>query len=55
MRRVTLPELQRLKRQYEGVQIKAQASGGRAAGSWTEAEVVAGFVGFLEAVWDTTP
>jgi protein KTI12 len=53
MRRVTLPEMQRLKRQYEGVQIKAQASGGRAGGRWAEWEVAVGFVGFLEAAWDT--
>lgn len=53
MRRVTLPELQRLKRQYEGVQSKAQAGGGRAAGNWSEGEVVKGFVGFLETAWDT--
>lgn len=52
MRRVALPEMQRLKRQFEGVQTKAQASGGRAAGNWTEGEVATGFVGFLEAAWD---
>lgn len=55
MRRVTLPEMQRLKRQFEGVQTKAQASGGRAAGIWIEGKVAAGFVGFLEEAWDTTP
>ena len=53
MRRVTLPEMQRLKRQFEGVQIKAQSSNGLAAGRWSEGEVAVGFVGFLETAWDT--
>ncbi|OCF36093.1 protein KTI12 [Kwoniella heveanensis BCC8398] len=53
-RRVTLSEMQRLKRQYEGVQVKAQQSGGlAAAGNWTEGDVAVGFVGFLEQIWDT--
>ncbi|ORX34635.1 chromatin associated protein KTI12 [Kockovaella imperatae] len=41
MRRVTLPEMQRLKRQ--------------AAGSWSESEVASAFVRFLETVWATAP
>ncbi|WWD22368.1 hypothetical protein CI109_106859 [Kwoniella shandongensis] len=53
-RRVTLSEMQRLKRQYESVQLKAQASGGLAAdGGWTEAEVAVGFTRFLEELWGT--
>ncbi|WRT63655.1 uncharacterized protein IL334_000578 [Kwoniella shivajii] len=53
-RRVTLSEMQRLKRQYEGVQVKAQKSGGlAAAGNWTEGEVATGFVRFLEEIWET--
>ncbi|ORY34343.1 chromatin associated protein KTI12 [Naematelia encephala] len=53
MKRVTLPEMQRLKRQFEGVQTKAQASGSRAAGTWSEEDVAVSFVRFLEATWDT--
>lgn len=51
VRRVTMPEMQRLKRQYEAVQTKAQQSGGRAKGNWTEEEVASGFVAFLETTW----
>jgi protein KTI12 len=51
MRRVTLPEMQRLKRQFESVQTKAQSSGGLAAGRWSEEQVTAGFVSFLEESW----
>ncbi|WVR03463.1 hypothetical protein IAU60_000454 [Kwoniella sp. DSM 27419] len=52
-RKVTLSEMQRLKRQYEGVQLKAQQSGGiAAAGNWTEADVAQGFVRFLEQIWE---
>jgi protein KTI12 len=53
MRRVTLPEMQRLKRQYESVQTKAVGSNSRAAGEWTEEGVARGFVAFLETAWDT--
>lgn len=53
MKRVTLSEMQRLKRQFEGVQIKAHASGNRYAGVGGVKEVAAKFVGFLEATWDT--
>jgi hypothetical protein len=53
MRRVTLPELQRLKRQFETTHTRAQASGGMAGGIRGEAEVAAAFVGFLETAWDT--
>jgi protein KTI12 len=53
MKRVTLSEMQRLKRQFEAVQVKAHASGGRAAGVGGADEVAAKFVGFLEATWDT--
>ncbi|RSH90674.1 hypothetical protein EHS25_001279 [Saitozyma podzolica] len=53
MRSVTLPEMQRLKRQFERVQTAAQASGGRAAGMWKEEEVARKFVSFLEESWDT--
>ncbi len=53
MRRVTLAELQRLKRQFENVQTKAHSSGGRAASNRSEAEVASGFVKFLEVAWDT--
>lgn len=53
MRRVTLPELQRLKRQYETVQTKALASNSRAAVIWTEEGVARGFVAFLETAWET--
>ncbi|WVO14855.1 hypothetical protein L204_102494 [Cryptococcus depauperatus] len=53
-RRVNLSELQRLKRQFEAVQTKAQASGGVAAsGTWTEGDVAIGYVRFLEQVWET--
>ncbi|KAK6905148.1 protein KTI12 [Kwoniella mangroviensis CBS 10435] len=53
-RKLTLSEMQRLKRQFEGVQVKAQQSGGLAAsGNWTEEEVAVGFVRFLEEIWDT--
>ncbi|WVQ80401.1 hypothetical protein IAT38_002506 [Cryptococcus sp. DSM 104549] len=53
-RRINLSEMQRLKRQYENVQVKAQASGGiAAAGNWTEGEVAGGYVRFLEQVWET--
>ncbi|CAD6583746.1 MAG: hypothetical protein TREMPRED_003644 [Tremellales sp. Tagirdzhanova-0007] len=54
VRRLALPEMQRLKRQYEGVQTKGQISGGQATGNWTEGEVAAGFVAFLEAAWNTS-
>lgn len=54
MKRVTLSEMQRLKRQFEGVQTKAIAQGSRAAGDWSEAEMAAKFVGFLEATWDSS-
>ena len=53
MRRVTLPEMQRLKRQFESTHTRAQSSGGMAQGIFTEAEVAAAFVGFLHASWDT--
>ncbi|CAK9782044.1 chromatin associated protein KTI12 [Cutaneotrichosporon oleaginosum] len=49
----TLSEMQRLKRQFEATQTGAQRSGGGAAGSWTEPEVAANFVTFLENVWET--
>jgi protein KTI12 len=53
MKRVTLSEMQRLKRQFEGVQIKAHSSNSRAAGVGGADEVAVKFVGFLEATWDT--
>jgi hypothetical protein len=53
MRTVTLPEVQRLKRQFERVQTAAQASGSRAAGMWSEGEVAGKFVSFLEQAWET--
>lgn len=53
MKRVTLSEMQRLKRQFEGVQIKAHSSNSRAAGVGGAEEVAVKFVGFLEATWDT--
>lgn len=52
MRRVSLPEMQRLKRQYESVQTKAVGSNSRAAETWTEEGVARGFVAFLETAWD---
>ena len=52
-RRVTLSELQRMKRQFEAVQIKAHSSNGRAAGNWGEAEVANAYVNFLQEAWDT--
>lgn len=54
-RKPTLSEMQRLKRQFEATQTGAQRSGGRAAGSWTEPEVAANFVTFLETTWETSP
>lgn len=53
MRRVTLPEMQRLKRQYESVQTKAVGTNSRAAEVWTEEGVARGYVAFLETAWDT--
>jgi protein KTI12 len=53
MRRVTLPEMQRLKRQYESVQTKAVATNSRAAEVWTEEGIARGYVAFLETAWDT--
>ena len=53
LRRVTLPELQRLKRQFEGTFRGATVSGGMAAGLRGQGEVAAAFVGFLETAWDT--
>ena len=53
MRRVTLPEIQRLKRQFETTHTRAQASGGMAGGIRGEAEVASAFVAFLETSWDT--
>lgn len=53
VRRVTLSEMQRLKRQFEAVQTRAIQSGGIGAGSWTEAEVAQKFVAFLEIAWET--
>lgn len=53
-RRLTLSELQRLKRQFESVQTRAQSSGSRAAGlSWSEGAVAGAFVRFLETHWGT--
>lgn len=53
-KKITLSEMSRLKRQYETVQVKAQASGGlAAAGNWTEGEVATGYVRFLEQTWET--
>lgn len=52
-RRVTLSEMQRLKRQFEAVQTRAIQSGGIAAGVWTEGEVAQKFVAFLEIAWET--
>ena len=48
---ITLGELQRLKRQYEGTGIKAQTSGGRAAGGWGKVTVARGYARFLEQHW----
>jgi protein KTI12 len=53
IRRVTLPEMQRMRRTFEGVQTKAQSSNGRAAGTWTQEGVASAFVAFLETAWDT--
>lgn len=53
-KKITLSEMSRLKRQYETVQVKAQASGGlAAAGNWTEGDVATGYVRFLEQTWET--
>ncbi|BEJ02508.1 hypothetical protein CcaverHIS631_0703030 [Cutaneotrichosporon cavernicola] len=49
----TLSEMQRLKRQFEATQTGAQRSGGGAAGSWTEPQVAANFVTFLENIWES--
>ncbi|WWC66893.1 uncharacterized protein I206_100800 [Kwoniella pini CBS 10737] len=54
-RKLTLSEMQRLKRQYESVMQKGQQSGGIAAsGNWSEEEVATGFVRFLEQLWETS-
>lgn len=53
MRRVTLPEIQRLKRQFEATHTRSTVSGGMAAGLRGEGEVAAAYVGFLETSWDT--
>lgn len=53
MRRVTLPEIQRLKRQFEATHTRSTVSGGMAAGLRGEEEVAAAYVGFLETSWDT--
>lgn len=53
LRTITLSEMQRLKRQFERVHTLAIQSNGRAAGTWTEGEVAAKFVSFLEITWET--
>lgn len=51
-RKITLSEMQRLKRQYESVQTTAQRSGGLAAGAFGEVQVATGFTRFLESAWE---
>ncbi|KAL7418918.1 kti12, chromatin associated [Cryptotrichosporon argae] len=53
-RPLPLPELQRLKRQFEAAQMQGPRSGAASAGLWTESEVGSAFVSFLGAAWGTT-
>lgn len=53
MKTITLSEMQRLKRQFEGVQVKNQTNHSKGAGMWSQEEVAMKFVSFLENVWDT--
>lgn len=50
---ITLAEMQRLKRQFENVQIKGQTNGTKVDIKWSEGEVAVKFVKFLEATWGT--
>lgn len=51
-RRPTLAELQRHKRAFEAAQTQAQRSNARSAGVWTEPEVAAAFVTYLQTAFD---